>query len=174
MYSSSILPLGPIWVKLNESFIIKVNNLGWIVPVKNNTATYFVNDSIYYLYTESAFGSDGKVSFNVYTASGDAIVGISWRFLDWGYFIFGCTPFDYSHKLTTTPTAVVNKTWEARHTTDELKMKCNGIEVLHFIYTNTYLNGCTLKAKGKEVSLIIFTIHDTATKKFMTGLINGM
>ena len=127
------------------------------------------------MYTDSPLDSTDSVVFIVYSGSSGLIqtTGIRWRFSDWGYFIFPCTPIDFSHKLTTTPPTVVNKTWEVRHTTDELKIKCNGIEVLHFIYNNTYDTRCIGAAKGKVVTKIVFHTEDTATKKFKTGLKNG-
>ena len=71
----------------------------------------------------------------MYTKKSKKITDISWRFSDWGFCISDCTVYsvqftaiEYSLKLTAVP-AEVNKTWEITTTTDDLRIKCNGVEV---------------------------------------------
>ena len=138
---------------------------GWIVPVKRNTV-YPLNSNTFYITTESVTGSSDKVYFNLYTDSGVYITNIHWRFSDWGYVIEYCTPRDYSLKFPVTPPTGVNKTWEITFTTEDVKIKCNSLQVLHFIFNNTHDGNCYSKVKGKIATRIKFKSGDTATKMF--------
>ena len=89
------------------------------------------------------------------------MTGIRWRFSDWAYLIAFCTYFTL--KFTATPPPGINKTWEITATTEELKIKCNTLEVLHFIFNDTYDHECAKKVKGKKASIVTFTAIDTAT-----------
>ena len=66
------------------------------------------------------------------------------RFSDWGCDIVACTPYDYDSgqyytlKFPVAPPTGVKKTWEVTVTTEDLKIKYNNLEVLHFIFNNTY------------------------------------
>ena len=117
---------------------------GWIVPVKRHTY-YPLNSNTFYITTESVTGSSDVVDFHLYTDSG-YFTSIYWRFSDWGYYIHYCTPYDYSLKFPVTPPTGVNKTWEITFTTD-VKIKCNSLQVLHFIFNNTYDGRCTSRVK---------------------------
>ena len=44
----------------------------------------------------------------------------------------------YSLKFPVTPPTDVNKTWEITFTTEDVKIKCNTLQVLHFIFNNTH------------------------------------
>ena len=138
---------------------------GWIVAVKRNKY-YPLNSNTFYITTESVTGSSDKVSFYLYTDSG-YITHIYWRFSDWGYYIHYCTPSPpYSLKFPVTPPTGVNKTWEITFTTEDVKIKCNSLQVLHFIFNNTHRDYCTSKVKGKIATRIRFWSTDTATKMF--------
>ena len=107
------------------------------------------------------------VVFYLYLDSG-YITNIYWRFSDWGYIINSCTPHYYSLKFPVTPPTDVNKTWEITFTTEDVKIKCNSLQVLHFIFNNTHRDDdyCTSKVKGKIATRILFSSCDTATKMF--------
>ena len=137
---------------------------GWIVPVKDTT--YPLNSNTFYITTESVTGGSDAVDFFLYPDSGDHITNIYWRFSDWGYIITYCTPGGYSLKFPVTPPTGVNKTWEITFTTEELKIKCNTLQVLHFIFNNPHDGRCTSRVKGKIATRIKFYSYDTATKTF--------
>ena len=137
---------------------------GWIVPVRNTR--YPLNSNTFYLTTESATGSSDYVDLYLYDDSGSYITSISWRFNDWGYAIDYCTPYDYSLKFPVTPPTGVNKTWEITLTTEDPKIKCNTLQVLHFIFNNTHDADCTSIVKGRKATRIKFWDTDTATKMF--------
>ena len=102
------------------------------------------------------------------------ITNIQWAFNSWKYFIEHCTVFDLpTITFPVTPPTGINKTWEVTFTEEELKIKCNTLEVLHFIYNNTLINddGCTAKVKGKKPVSIVFSKYDTATKGFKSSLV---
>ena len=139
---------------------------GWIVPVKDSKTKYPLNSNIFYITTESVTGSSDVVDFLLYTDSG-YITNIYWRFSDWGYHIYRCTPEDYSLKFPVTPPTDVNKAWEITFTTEDVKIKCNSLQVLHFIFNNTHRDYCTSLVKGKIATRILFWGgYDTATKMF--------
>ena len=138
---------------------------GWIVPVKDDKTKYPLNSNTFYITTESVTGSSDIVVFHLYTDSG-YITRIMWRFSDWGYIIDYCTPHYYSLKFPVTPPTDVNKTWEITFTTEDVKIKCNSLQVLHFIFNNTHNGDCTSQVKGKIATRIKFWSGDTATKMF--------
>ena len=137
---------------------------GWIVPVKDSKTKYPLNSNTFYITTESVTGSD-KVYFTLYPDIGDYITNVMWRFSDWGYVIIHCTPY-FSLKFPVTPPTDVNKTWEVTFTTEDVKIKCNTLKVLHFIFNNTHYDDCTSLVKGKIATSIRFSSDDTATKMF--------
>ena len=132
---------------------------GWIVPVKDTV--YPLNSNTFYITTESVTGSSDIVYFSLYTDSGGWFTNIYWRFSHWGYIIYYCTPYDFSLKFPVTPPTGVKKTWEITLKTEDIQIKCNAIQVLHFIF-----NKCTRKVKGWMATRIRFSDGDTATKMF--------
>ena len=140
---------------------------GWIVPVKDDKTKYPLNSNTFYITTESVTGSSDVVDFSLYPDSGGWITNIFWRFSDWGYHIRYCTPYpDYSLKFPVTPPTDVNKIWEITFTTEDVKIKCNTLQVLHFIFNNTHDGRCTSRVIGKIATRIRFYRYDTATKMF--------
>ena len=140
---------------------------GWIVPVRGSNTRYPLNSNTFYITTESVTGGSDAVAFYLYPDSDDYITSIIWRFSDWGYIIEYCTPYDFSLKFPVTPPTGVNKIWEITFTTEELKIKCNTLQVLHFIFNNTHNDYCTSRVKGKIATRIWFySGYDTATKMF--------
>ena len=137
---------------------------GWIVPVKDDSTNYPLNSNTFYFTTESVTGSSDRVVFSLYTDS-YYITNIYWRFSNWGYGITYCTPY-YSLKFPVTPPTDVNKTWEITFTTEDVKIKCNTLQVLHFIFNNTHKDYCTSVVKGKMATTIRFYSGDNATKMF--------
>ena len=85
----------------------------------------------------------------------------------WKYIITGCTPEDYSLKFPGTPPASATKIWEVIVTPEDIKIKCDTFEVLHFIFKN----GCTSRVKGKKATQVKFKKGDNATKEFRSGLV---
>ena len=139
---------------------------GWIVPVKGTA--YPLNSSTFHITTESIIGGSDTVQFNLISDSNVRITFISWKFQDWGYTILYCTPLNGSLKFPVTPPTGVNKTWEITFTTEDVKIKCNTLQVLHFIFNNTRADNCTSNVKGKIATGIKFrgNNRDTATKTF--------
>ena len=94
------------------------------------------------------------------------------RFSDWGYDIGYCTPYDhntrqyYTLKFPVAPPTGIKKTWEVTVTTQDLKIKCNSLGVLHSIFKNTYRDDCAGKVKGNVATKVQFHKRDTATKTF--------
>ena len=90
--------------------------------------------------------------------------------------IYHCTPYEdfetgYSLKFPVTPPTDVKKTWEITATTEDIKIKCNSLQVLHFIFNNTYNANCIDKVKGKKAATVKIWPTDTATKMFATKLV---
>ena len=140
---------------------------GWIVPVKDYSTYYTLNSNTFYITTESVTGGSDRVDFNLYTVNSGYIANIYWRFNDWGYYISYCTPEDYYQKFPVTPPTGVNKTWEITFTTEDVKIKCNTLQVLHFIFNSTHDERCTRTVKGRIATRISISFWgDTATKKF--------
>ena len=139
---------------------------GWIVPVKDYNTYYTLNSNTFYITTESVTGGSDEVDFLLYPDSGSWITNIWWRFSDWGYIITYCTPEDFSLKFPVTPPTGVNKTWEITLTTEDVKIKCNTLQVLHFIFNNTHDGSCASDVKGKVATKIRFYSGDNATKMF--------
>ena len=137
---------------------------GWIVLVRGTD--YALNSNTFYITTESITGSSDAVSFNLYTDSGGFITRIRWRFSDWRYIITRCTPEQYSLNFPVAPPTDVNKTWKITLTTEDVKIKCNTLQVLHFIFNDTHKDNCTSRVKGKIATRIVFYDIDTATKMF--------
>ena len=143
---------------------------GWIVPVKDSVTTYPLNSNTFYITTESVTGGSDYVDFYLHPDSGGYITYIIWRFSDWGYIIWYCTPYnDFSLKFPVTPPTDVNKTWEITFTTEDLKINCNTLQVLHFIFNNTHNGDCISEVKGRIATRIRFYGGDTATKMFSAG-----
>ena len=94
------------------------------------------------------------------------ITDIYWRFSDWGYYIQYCTHVDYSAKFPLSPPTDVDKTWEVTVTAEDIKIKCNSLEVLHYNFTNASDNRCQHDVKGRITAKVIFSHNDTATKMF--------
>ena len=139
---------------------------GWIVLVKDSATKYLLNSNTFYITTESVTGGSDIVDFYLYADSGTWITNIWWRFEDWGYVITYCTPYDYSLKFPLTPPTDVNKTWEITFTTEDVKIKCNTLQVLHFIFKNTHDKSCTSNVNGEIATRIRFWSRERATKMF--------
>ena len=151
-----------MYVQQNE-----LNNAGWInvdkmdkVPIHNNTIK---------ITTDSIYGGDDVVYFELYTRDDqydDVKIGfITWRFKDWSYCIEHCTPYAFSLKFTKAPPIEVDKIWEITLTIDDVRIKCNKEEVLHFVYNNTYNARCTTDVWNKTTEAVEFHSRD-ATKTF--------
>ena len=69
-----------------------------------------------------------------------------WRFIDWAYQIDYCTPNDYSQKINSTPPAERDRIWDVA-IADDIRMKCNGAEVLHLEFNEAADADCTSKVK---------------------------
>ena len=141
---------------------------GWIAPARGGIK-HPLNRNTFYIKTESVTGGSDSVDFYLYPYTGsDDITNIYWRFSDWAYIITYCTPWDYSLKFPVAPPTGVNMTWEIPFTTEDVKIKCNTLQVLHFIFNNSlrYDDICSNKVKGKIATRIWFSNYDTATKMF--------
>ena len=104
------------------------------------------------------------VYFYLYPDVGDFITYITWRFSIWACFISECIPDGNLHGFSVTPPTGVEKTWEVTVTPTDMKIKCNTLEVLHFIFENGVLSSCKAHVKGKKASKVAFSSDDTATK----------
>ena len=140
---------------------------GWKVPVKD---TYYpLKSNTFYITTESVTGGSDVVNFILCSDSRTWISYIALIFRDWTYGITYCTPggWPLPLKFPVTPPTAVKKTWEITFTTEALKIKCNTLQVLHFILNNTHHDQCIAEVKGKIARGIKFYGKwDTATKMF--------
>ena len=109
------------------------------------------------------------VRFHLFTKKDDYITRVRWFFKDWDYSIASCT--ENVLKFPATPPTVVNKTWEVTVTPEDIKIKCNTLEVLHFIFNNTYNSYCNTRVKGEKATKVLFWSTDTATKMFASLLV---
>ena len=134
------------------------------VPVKGGPI-YPLNSNTFYITTESVTGNSDEVGFYLYASSGH-VTKIYWTFKDWGYVITYCTPTEYSLKFLVTPPTGVSKTWEITVTTEDVRIKCNTLQVLHLTFNNTHDERCTSRVKGKIATTIRFHSYGTATKMF--------
>ena len=149
---------------------IKNNFLGWIVPKKYVTTTYAVPNNTFYISTESSYPTPYIALLYLY--SGDSVItSIGWSFYDWSTFIYYCSHPDNYLKLTDVPLTPIHKIWEVEATPEDLTIKCNGVEVLHFIYDNNLNSDCVTSVKGKEVTGLAFYELENATKTFTTDLL---
>ena len=77
-----------------------------------------------------------------------------------------CAPPYIEFKFITVPPPETNKIWVVTASPVELRIKCNGVEVLHFVYSNKYQNMCSY-VKGRKISKVVFTSFlNKATKMF--------
>ena len=97
------------------------------------------------------------------------MTNIGWSLKDWDYYIVDCSPFNTP--FPETPPIGVNRTWEITVTPEYVKIKCNALQVLHFIFSSTYNSHCISKVKGKIATTVKFTSNDTATKIFNLDLV---
>ena len=144
---------------------------GLIVPVKDHTTKYPLNSNTFFITTESVTNGNDRVSFFLFDNRNSQITSISWRFSDWGYIIYPCTHGDYSLKLPVAPPTGVNKTWQITATPEHVKVKCNTLEVLYFIFNTTKNAVCTRNVEGKAATKIVFSGSDTATKTFTSEFV---
>ena len=111
------------------------------------------------------------VYFELYTRDDyyyhDEIGFITWRFKDWSYCIEHCTPFAFSLKFTKAPPIEVDKVWEITLTTDDVRIKCNKEEVLHFVYNNTYNARCTTRVRNRKIEAVEFHSHDDTEELYL-------
>ena len=142
---------------------------GWISPVEH-FLQYQVYSNTFNITTEGVSGGSGKVGIYLYHRFNDFnfLTRIEWKFSDWGCYIAYCTPNDFSVKFPVTPPTGVSKTWEIIYTTEDLKIKCNTLQVLHLIFNSTGDERCTSRVKGKKIGAIRLTQDDTVTKKFQS------
>ena len=149
--------------KTKVSGLIRLLFTVWIEPVKDTLYPVY-NDS-FSIRTEGVAGQSHTVMFRLFTDGGYWITDIAWTYENWGYAIRECTSWAYDQQLAVVAQGMDTMIWEVTHTTEDLTIKCNGVEVLHFIYTNQYNASCIATAKGKEVSDVEFLIYDDATKE---------
>ena len=81
-----------------------------------------------------------------------------------------CTPAYNVLKFPVTPPAGVPKTWKITATPEYVKIKCNNLEVLHFILNNENKSYCTSTIKGRTPEKVRFASDDSATKMFTSDL----
>ena len=143
----------------------------WIVPDKSGDVKYTIHSNTFYIKTESAIGADDVLGFSLFTDDDKKITNYRWRLDDWAYIVNDCTPEDWSLKFPVTPPTDVEKTWEVTATAEAINIKCNTLEVLHFIYRNSYNGQCENKAKGKTPTSIQFRMGDAASKLFKSELV---
>ena len=126
---------------------------------------YPIQSSSFYIKTESVTGSRDALRIHLYESRTTYTTIITVFFKDWTCTVHFCTSYYTPLKLTPVP-AAVNKIWEVTTTPDELKIKCNGVEVFHFIYNNTYTPVCNDKVKGKAVNNVLVEIANDAALFF--------
>ena len=133
-----------------------------ISPLGSNTV-YFI--------TNSADGSGDIVKFALLDKR--FVTHLVFSFKDWGYSIAYCTPGIRILKFTTTPpsVSVKHKIWELTKSVNGLNLKCNGVEVLDFVYRDEYNPKCVTQVKGKETTRLRVSEDDTATTSMAFQLV---
>ena len=86
--------------------------------------------------------------------------------MDWTYDISFCS----NEYFATDPSSENNKIWKVTVTSKALQIECNGVEVLHLFYINTLYEHCTTDLKGKQVTSVVFSGSDMATRMFKSEL----
>ena len=112
------------------------------------------------------YGSDDKVRIKLFSKNMSEITRLALEFSKWKFYIDHCLPKYSSANFTVTPLLEARKTWEFTVTTEYMKIKCNGVEVLHFLYRNSNVTNCRSRVEGQEVAKVKFRMYDTASKSF--------
>ena len=118
--------------------------------MKDSNTKYSLKSDTFYITTESVTGGSDKIGFSLLTDSGFRITNIYWRFSDWGCYIHHCLPENYALKFSGAPPNGVEKTWEVTATPGYVRIKCDTLEVFHFVFSDTYNDDCTAEVKGKH------------------------
>ena len=82
------------------------------------------------------------------------------------YKIEHCTTYDL---LLTNVPAETNKIWVITATEAHLNIKCNGVEVLHFVYDDSPDYECKREVKGKSVHEVFFSYDREITFSSAAG-----
>ena len=145
---------------------------GWIVPLKDSKTKYPLTSKTFYITTEGATGTD-RIDIYLFDDSSGYITNIWWTFNYWIYSIAYCTSSQHAKMFPVTPPlpAGDKKTWEVTVTPDDIRIKGNNMEVLHFIFNNADDEICKSSVGGKTTSKIMVWSTDTATKMLATELI---
>ena len=99
-----------------------------------------------------------RIELDLYSNSSGYITEVTIRVdgESWQFKIRHCT--SYYLPLTNVPTET-NKTWVITATEAHLNMKCNGVEVLHFVYDDSPDYECKSEVKGNSVHAVKFDTY---------------
>jgi len=114
--------------------------------------------------TDSAVGSNEEVYVYFYTADGSYIIGYI-RLMFYNspkYFIYYCT--SSATPFSVTLPVEQDKVWTITKTASALKVECNGVEVLNYLFSESTKAECVTKW-SKDVEQIRFAF-DTASDAY--------
>ena len=129
---------------------------GWIIPTRYTKYQIF-NSSFKIATNESHMDHHEKIELDLYSNSSGYITDVTISLYDesWQFKIWHCTSFYLP--LTNVPTET-NKIWVITATEAHVNMKCNGVEVLHFVYDDSPDYDCK-EVKGNSVHAVEFDTY---------------
>eukprot|EP00116_Pleurobrachia_bachei_P007674 sb/3467936/ len=116
--------------------------------------------------TDSAAGSKEEIVVRTYTGAGIKIGTVKVKFTSpFQYYIGWCNTS--WPELPVQPPEEVDKVWKIRKNTTTLSIKCNGVEVLNYQFSDSSGTSCVSTWK-KDVMKIQFVLHhDTASDSYV-------
>ena len=119
---------------------------------------YPIFNSSFKIATRDMVSSVGEIEFELYTSSGRRIIEVTIHkeHENWMYELYWCTPRSYNLPLTNVPTEK-NKTWFVTATEAHLNIKCNGVEVLHFVYNDSPRIECKIYIPRESAHAVEFS-----------------
>ena len=154
----------PIKLNANSALHHSITS-GWTRVKRNEYIEYDLEEQPLQIKTDSALGSGHVVHIYLYTAEEDYISWIKLHFtpiptFDMNDCTYGNTTF------TVDLPAAQDKIWTITKTATALKIECNDVEVLNFIFSKAdYADRCA-SDYSKDVGIIEFDGMDTASDEY--------
>ena len=132
----------------------------WIIPL-DNTKYQVYNSSFKIATNNTHIDYHGRIELDLYAHSSKdwEITEITIHAYDddsWMYTIRHCTTSYSDYLPLTNVPAETDKIWVITATEAYLNMKCNGVEVLHFVYDDSPDYECKRQVKGNSVHAVEF------------------
>ena len=138
----------------------------WTDITRNVEIDYDLETHPLQIKTDSAAGSDEQVYVWHYTAAGSYIGGIRLEFSNPPeYYINYC--INYWTPFPVTLPVEQDKIWTITRTASALKVECNGVEVLNFLFSESTDSRCVTWWSW-DVGKIKFSSFDTASDAYLS------